>query len=165
MALTLQHLTFRQRIARILAARELQLRGRRRRGYPALLGNLGYTLSFGLALVVGALATMAARFFQFHVLGLPAIWPDSDAQMFSDLVIAGLLLVAVRRIIILHSGAHVTVMMLGAWLALVGMHNAVHAAPRPFVAVFSQPWVAQVTRSTSPGSLLVRGTSIRLARS
>lgn len=143
---------FAQRLARIEAQRaQAPARPAPKRG-----AGLGYALSLIGAFAVGILVVLAARYARFHLTGvLPGTVPVHGNTLLTDMglaFVAGLLLQQLFRF---KRPEHTGAKTFGMIVAVFTMHMAVHALPQPFETLFSDAWVAQVTRLTDPTKIAV----------
>ena len=116
-------------------------------------------IAFLVAVLAGALAVVVVRSLRFYMTGGTLVGTDPDVAMLSDIALAAagaFLLVSVLQV----SGAYLkAAQALGILVMVLGMHNAVHAAPGAFKAIFSNDWTDNVLTSTQPNSILFRGAS------
>ncbi|MDJ0640383.1 MAG: hypothetical protein QNJ20_16280 [Paracoccaceae bacterium] len=111
------------------------------------------------AVLAGAMAVAVTRYLRFYMTGGTLMGDDADTAMLIDAAMGAtgaFLLVTMFQI----NGAYLKIaQILGAVAMVVGMHNAVHAAPWAFNLAFSTEWTRNVVTTTEPNSILFRGTS------
>lgn len=117
-------------------------------------------LSFVLALSMGALAAMLARYLKFRIAGAPA--GSADLDMGLDVIFAIAIAFLLRELVSLSAVRHMGAQLAGILLAVVTMHNMVHRMPETFTRLFSPDWVSHVTETTEPGTLNFRGQSYHI---
>lgn len=115
------------------------------------------------ALIAGMFAVFAVRLAQYHINGTALVSSDPSLTMAVEAGVVILLSVIVMLLIPFKSAFTKLGYLAGIAIALVGMHNAVHAVPPIFSLLFSQSWTADVIAVTEPNSLYVRGDTIVLA--
>lgn len=115
------------------------------------------------ALITGMIAVLAVRFAQFHINGTALVSADPELTMAIEAGVAILLSVIVMLMMPFQAVLTKLGYLAGMAIAIVGMHNAVHAAPPVFSLLFSQEWTDQVIAATAPSSIYMRGDTILLA--
>lgn len=154
---------FAERIARVNAAQVARYQSANRRpAHANWIDNLGYPGSVVIAFLVGGCTAVMARLFIYSLEGLPSRTANPDLVMAKDSAVAlalGLILFASANA---ATRPRVLGLALGIWVSLISMHNAVHAYPAPWAAVFSNEWVVRIQVMTEPRSFYFRGTSYRI---
>lgn len=120
-----------------------------------------YVASF-LALAMGALAALIARYIRFQLTGSLAGAASADLDLLIDVVFAIAIAFLLRELVSLSAIRQMGAQFAGVLLALVTMHNVVHHNPEVFSRLFSAEWVSHVTQTTDPGTLLFRGQSFAI---
>ena len=103
-----------------------------------------------MALVLGAMCLIVARYFQITYLDIRPSVPNALAY---ELGMAALLAFVLGGFVKQKTFKHMVCHVAGAAFAAMTMHNAVWIAPEYFVMVFSQGFVDQITAATQPMSL------------
>lgn len=117
-------------------------------------------LSVILAIAMGALSALIARFAHFHMTGGIGVNLSANLDFAVDVLLAIAIAFWLRELVSLSAIRQMGAQFAGILLALTTMHNAVHELPSPFSRLFSEEWVAHVTETTSPGTLVFRGQEI-----
>ena len=122
--------------------------------------DLGYLLSTLGAGMIGLLSVPLLRFAMYHSQGLPESAAKPELVMMVDAIFAFCIAFFLVRVILsVTTRAHMIAQMTGIWVALVGMHNLVHAYPDAWAEAFSPEWVQRMIQKTEPNTLyLIGGT-------
>lgn len=121
------------------------------------LSNVLYPVSMLLAVAIGLLSVIAARYAQFHLLS------DSTGDLSPDIIMVGEFVMAtcvgmVLRIALAVQGKDkLMAQTAGVWAGIVGLHNLVHMMPDLFQTLFSAEWVATTMASAPMQSIMFRG--------
>ncbi|MEY1555282.1 hypothetical protein AB3Y40_06565 [Yoonia sp. R2331] len=113
-----------------------------------------------MALILGAVMLMGARFVRWTYLGIDEAGTTADTLMLIDFGMAAMAIFILGGMIGQKSLAHMTAQVAGIACMLVTMHNLIWLAPAEFAQVFGQDYVNQVQATTAPTSLYVRGETI-----
>jgi len=148
---------FQQRIARISKDRGVTEVAAVKQNY---LSTLAYPLSFIGAAVIGALSVFLARYVRYHMGAGSLAGEGADTMMIMDVVMASMVGLFLKMIFRIQAQHYKSAQTVGVFAMVALMHNAVHAAPGVFTAVFSQEWVEQVVEMTDPKTLLFAGVSV-----
>ena len=119
-------------------------------------------LSVILAIAMGALSAMVARYIHFHLTGAVGFNLSANLDFALDVLLAIALAFWLRELVSLSAIRQMGAQFAGILLALTTMHNVVHEMPEPFSRLFSAEWVAHVTQTTAPGTLVFRGQEIHI---
>lgn len=119
-------------------------------------------LSVILAVAMGAMAAMIARYIHFHLTGVVGFNLSANLDFVVDVLLAIALAFWLRELVSLSAVRQMGAQFAGILLALTTMHNVVHEMPDRFTRLFSAEWVQHVTETTNPGTLVFRGQEIRI---
>jgi hypothetical protein len=152
-----------ERISMMLARQDAFSKGQEIRGLdmdkPALWTPI---LAVILAVGMGALAAMLARFVHFQLTGSIGFNMSADMDFVLEVLMAIAIAFWLRELVSLCAIRQMGAQFAGILLALVTMHNVVHQIPEPFVRLFSPEWVQHVKETTEPGTLVFRGQAIHI---
>ena len=126
---------------------------------PEWVRNMGYPGSLVGAFLIGILTVLLSRYVMFHLNGVPDPDADADMTMLIDGGLAAVLAFMIRSALNMTSKEHLACKAAGIWIALTGMHNAVHAFPTVWATAFSPEWVERTTEMTEPRSFYISGVS------
>jgi hypothetical protein len=115
-----------------------------------------------LAVAMGALAAMVARFVHFQLTGAIGFNMSADMDFALDVLMAVAIAFLLRELVSLCAVRQMGAQFAGILLALITMHNVVHEIPGPFIRLFSPEWVQHVKETTEPGTLVFRGQVIHI---
>jgi hypothetical protein len=107
-----------------------------------------------MAIALGAICLVAARFLRFSVLDMPQI---NDTTMAVELALAAILAFVLGGMLGQKTTRHMVAQVAGAAFMAIAMHNLVWMAPDIFGQYYSQDYVNQVQSQTVPASLFLRG--------
>lgn len=119
-------------------------------------------LSVVLAVAMGSLSAMIARYIHFQLTGSIGFNLSANLDFTLDVLLAIALAFWLRELVSLSAIRQMGAQFAGILLALTTMHNVVHEFPGPFTRLFSAEWVEHVTLTTAPGTLVFRGKEIHL---
>ncbi|MEM5468110.1 hypothetical protein [Celeribacter marinus] len=119
-------------------------------------------LSVVLAFAMGGLAAIIALFVRFQLAGEVTSPLSPDVELTLDIVFAIAIAFMLREVVSLSAVKRMGAQFAGILLAIVTMHNVVHAMPEPFERLFSPAWVSNVQATTDAGTLQFRGHSYHL---
>ncbi|WP_460273567.1 hypothetical protein [Celeribacter sp. ULVN23_4] len=128
-------------------------------GEPRL--KLTLVLSYLLAVAMGGLAALIARWLRFQISD-DALQVSVNIDFLLNLVFAVLIAFILRELVSLSAVKHMGAQFAGILLALVTMHNVVHEMPDLFSRLFSPQWVSHVTATTDPGTVSFLGQSYHI---
>lgn len=121
--------------------------------------DLGRALSVLGAGLIGFAAVPLSRFAMFQSRGLGNPVDNPHLVMATDGIFAFCIaFFLVRMMLIASTKAHMISQVAGIWLALVTMHNFVHAQPDLWAKAFSPKWVQVMKDTTEPGTIFIFGT-------
>lgn len=126
---------------------------------PDWKDNLRHPAAILAATLGGMLAVLAARCVRFHLTGTGLTGADADITMLMDAAIAAGASFVLFTMLRFRAKQLWLAQAIGVAFMVSAMHNAVHAAPSVFDALFSPDWTAEVVETTEPGSILFRGVS------
>ena len=115
-----------------------------------------------LAIAMGALSAMIARYVHFQLTGAIGVNLSANLDFTMDVLLSIAIAFWVRELVSLSAVRQMGAQFAGILLALVTMHNVVHAFPDPFSRLFSSEWVQHVTETTEQGTLIIRGREIHI---
>lgn len=119
-------------------------------------------LSVILAVAMGALSAMIARYIHFQLTGAVGVNLSANLDVTVDVLLAIAIAFLLRELVSLSAIRQMGAQCAGILLALITMHNIVHEFPGPFTRLFSSEWVQHVTETTEPGTLVFRGREIHI---
>lgn len=119
-------------------------------------------LSVVLAVAMGAMSAMIARYIHFHLTGTVGFNLSANLDFTVDALLAIAIAFWLRELVSLSAIRQMGAQFAGILLALTTMHNVVHEMPGPFTRLFSTEWVEHVTETTEPGTLVFRGREIHI---
>ena len=117
------------------------------------------TSSMMMAMILGSLCLIVARYFQITFLDIQPSVPHALAY---ELGMAAAIAFTLGGFVRQKSLKHMICHLAGAAFAAMTMHNAVWLAPEEFALVFSQDFVDQIIAATDPMSLNLAGNIITL---
>ncbi|MEM9869697.1 MAG: hypothetical protein AAF822_00445 [Pseudomonadota bacterium] len=124
--------------------------------------DVGRGLSIAGAGLIGFLSVPLLRLAMYHSQGLPSAAARPEFVMTIDALFAFCIAFFLVRVILsVTSRAHMTAQVVGIWIALTTLHNAVHAYPDQWGQAFSPEWVAHVVQATEPNTLYLLGRSFQ----
>ncbi|WP_417248874.1 hypothetical protein [Celeribacter sp.] len=135
-----------------------ELIGRMSEAYDPVARLTPY-LSVFLAIALGMLAVFLSQFILFLIAPTPIDSFGADVSLIVDFSFAIAVAFLLREALSLSAVKRMGTQFAGIALALVTMHNVVHAYPVPFERLFSPEWVAHVQDTTDPHSFYFRGES------
>ena len=119
-------------------------------------------LSVVLAVAMGAMSALIARYIHFHMTGVVGFNLSANLDFAVDMLLAIAIAFWLRELVSLSAIRQMGAQFFGILVALMTMHNVVHELPGPFTRLFSAEWVEHVTETTTPGTLVFRGAEIRI---
>ncbi len=121
--------------------------------------NLGLVVSIFGAGLIGLVSVPLSRLAMFHSRGLGNPADNEKLVMAIDGVFAFCVAYfLVRMMLTASSKAHMIAQVAGIWIALLTMHNFVHAQPELWSQAFSKEWVRNTIATTEPQTLYLFGT-------
>ena len=127
---------------------------------PDWRANIREPMGMALALASGLVAVFVVRVIGYHAFGTAMIGDHPDLIMAAETVAALALAVAVFLLSPFRGYKFHLLQFAGVALMITTMHNMVHSAPGLFSLAFSPDWTEEVTGTTDPGSLYLRGQSL-----
>jgi len=115
-----------------------------------------------LAFAMGGMAATIALFLRFQLTGQAGSALSADMELTLDIVFAIAIAFLLREVLSLSAVKRMGAQFAGILLAIVTMHNVVHAMPEPFARLFSPAWVINVQSTTEAGTVQFRGHSYRI---
>lgn len=115
-----------------------------------------------MALVLGALALMGARWVRWTQLGIGETGTVADTLMLVDFGIAAIAVFFLGGMIGQKTLSHMTAQVAGIGVMMIAMHNLVWLAPDQFAQVYGADYVAQVQAATAPMTIALRGEIIAI---
>lgn len=123
------------------------------------LARMTPVLSVFLAVALGVLAVFVSQFILFQLDETPFSHLSTDVALIADFAFAIAVAFLLREALSLSAVKQMGAQFAGITLAMLTMHNVVHAIPEPLERLFSPEWVAHVQATTVPHSLHFRGHS------
>ncbi|MBU2890746.1 hypothetical protein Q4560_00360 [Celeribacter halophilus] len=148
-----------QRLAEILERHRAEGVHRGRYEEPHL--KITRVVSYVMAFAMGGLAAMIARVLRYQISGAE-LQATGDMDFVIDVVFAISIAFLLREIVSLSAVKRMGTQLAGILLAIMTMHNMVHAMPETFSRLFSAQWVEHVTATTEPKTLYFRGHSYHI---
>lgn len=127
--------------------------------HPALT-NAAYPVTLVAAVALAMATVICIKLMQFHLFADAPIGAEPLNDLAIELVLSVLLSFGLARWLWQDHARLRGYMATGVLVMAVGWHNIVFLAPRPFAALFSDLWVAQVTAQTEFRSILICGYTI-----
>ncbi|WP_417258802.1 hypothetical protein [Celeribacter sp.] len=119
-------------------------------------------LSVLLAFSMGWMAAIIALFLRFQLSGQSGSTLHPDIDLTLNIVLAIAVAFLLREVLSLSAVKRMGAQFAGILLAIMTMHNVVHAMPTPFARLFSPAWVTNVQSTTEAGTLQFRGHSYHI---
>ncbi len=113
-----------------------------------------------LAMLLGALALMVARYVRWNYLAIDEGSTAADTLMMMDFGMAAIAIFLLGGVIGQKSLTHMVAQVAGIAVMLVTMHNLIWLLPEEFAQVYGQDYVNQVQAVTAPQSIYLRGETI-----
>ncbi|MDU8926962.1 hypothetical protein RXV86_06165 [Alisedimentitalea sp. MJ-SS2] len=143
-------------ITEMLTGDERQIIGARKALRQAKGTCTGWVVKTPLALAVGALSFVAAKFTTFSIGEIPEEFSHPDYILGGEVMLALALIFTCRLFFSLSHKTHMVLSLAGLVAMLGLMHNLVHLEPDLWAQVFSYDWVANVLASTKPNTAQFR---------
>ncbi len=119
-------------------------------------GSFGYLFSLIVALGIGYLVIVLARYARFHLTGLlPGESGVDVSGLGLELTMALMASLVLRMVFDFKSAEHAGAKGVGMVAGLFTMHFWVHAFPEQAAILFSEAWVNRVIWLTDPSTLAV----------
>lgn len=125
--------------------------------------NIKYPLSFVGAFFIGVISVFVARFVRFTTSGGGLTGEEADLLLMMDGAMALAIGFALRMAFGIEGNKELVAAKTAGITAMAAiMHNAVHAWPAVWAAMFSPEWVDEVVMFTEPSTILLGGYAFQL---
>ena len=119
--------------------------------------------SMAIAILIGVVATVLARFGLFQAMSVSAIELSAESGLIADGASALILAFIVCFLLRIRQSYHMVAAAVGACLMIGGMHQLVHDSPDLWSKAFSPEWVQKVMDTTKPDTFEFRSLTVAAA--
>lgn len=127
-----------------------------------IYGTFHYPVALVAAVALGALSHGIGQVLRFHIQGVPDLAANRDVDMLVQIVLGIVISMGLGFAVGLNARVFTILKSVGVICGVLFFHNAVHAFPRPFVALTSDLWVNQVLIHTVENAPMWRGIAFQL---